>query len=496
MAIEDFIPNVFGAGMPSYLPGLLGQEEAAALQKRANVQGLLGAALTLAQGMSAVGPRRSAAQNVLGAIAGGLQAGQGAYQGAIQNFQTQQQLRQGLAQQQSIEMLLKDPRIANDPLKVAFIRANPAEAIKTYAELLPVQEAISGGQAPMQMPQAQPSVSLAPQAMEGGERVLPTQEVVGTQGIDAQLFQQKNRILAENQRLSAIPSKMAQDRLKSNLDQVAAIDKQLDRFAVAGFDFSGIESQVPQQFKGDIRALQQMAETGAIGGNELLQRIQDVQKRATDFVLKKTDYTNQDRRVAAALFQGRPIEELNPSELMQLQNQLDAMDIQKRRAGATTINMPSESERTAGFLTNRIVGSLNQLQTAVGVDPTAASPNFSAEAVKFITGSDYLKNLANPEKRQQVENAQLEILDAALTLGTGAAYTREQLENYRKSYFPQLGEKPASIKDKQQRLKSLLDSAMIKSGRAAPPTPAAPSGFTPMFDMNAIEQELNRRRGK
>ena len=136
---------------------------------------------------------------------------------------------------------------------------------------------------------------------------------------------------------------------------------------------------------------------------------------------------------------------------------------------------------------------MNQLQTAVGVDPTAASPNFIAEAVKFITGSDYLKNLANPEKRQQVENAQLEILDAALTLGTGAAYTREQLENYRKSYFPQLGEKPASIKDKQQRLKSLLDSAMIKSGRAAP---TAPSGFTPMFDMNAVDQELNRRRGK
>jgi hypothetical protein len=85
----------------------------------------------------------------------------------------------------------------------------------------------------------------------------------------------------------------------------------------------------------------------------------------------------------------------------------------------------------------------------------------------------------------------LEILDAALTLGTGAAYTREQLENYRRSYFPQLGDKQGTVKDKQQRLKSLIDSAMIKSGRAAP---NMPSGVSPAFSMDAINQELERRK--
>ncbi len=81
-----------------------------------------------------------------------------------------------------------------------------------------------------------------------------------------------------------------------------------------------------------------------------------------------------------------------------------------------------------------------------------------------------------------------------MTLGTGAAYTREQLDNYRKSYFPQLNDKPGTIKDKQQRLKSLLDSAMIKSGRAAPTTQS--NAVAPAFDMQAIEAELNRRKGK
>jgi hypothetical protein len=82
------------------------------------------------------------------------------------------------------------------------------------------------------------------------------------------------------------------------------------------------------------------------------------------------------------------------------------------------------------------------------------------------------------------------MLDAFLTLGTGAAYTREQLEGYRKSYFPQLNDKPANIADKAQRLKNLIDAGMIKAGRAAPTT-------IPQIDPYAAAvQELERRKGK
>lgn len=135
---------------------------------------------------------------------------------------------------------------------------------------------------------------------------------------------------------------------------------------------------------------------------------------------------------------------------------------------SVNINMPSESERTAGFLTQRLQGGLQQLNQVVTNNPKVATPNIGAEAVKFLTGSDYLKNLTNPEDRQRIEAAQLEVLDSALTLGTGAAYTREQLENYRKSYFPQLGDRPQTVKDKQKRLETLLESARRKSGRAVP----------------------------
>jgi hypothetical protein len=494
MAIEDYIPNVFGS-VPSAYQGLLGTEETAALQRRSNIGGLLSAGAALAQGMSAQGPRRSALQNVLTALAAGYGGAGQASQASIEQMVNAQKLGQAQQQMAAINNLIKDPRVANDPAMIAYIRANPADAIKYFAENAPIAQ-ILGGQQQAAAPVAAPS---APMYGEQGAEPIPQDGqlapviVSAPETQDSRLFARKNALLSQNEQLSRLPSKRADEILKRNNDEIATIDKQLDRFAVSGYDFNAIEAAVPVQFKERVRSLRKAAETGSITMNELTQRLQDIENKALDFVTKKTDYTNQDRRVAAGMFQGRPIEELNPAELMQLENKLYEMRIQERRAGATTLNMPSESERTAGFLTNRVINSLNQLQSVVGVNPTAASPKFSAEAVKFLTGSDYLKNLANPEARQQVEAAQLEILDAALTLGTGAAYTREQLENYRKSYFPQLGDKPANIKDKQQRLKSLLDSAMIKSGRAAPSTP---SGVAPAFDMQAIEAELNRRKGK
>jgi hypothetical protein len=63
----------------------------------------------------------------------------------------------------------------------------------------------------------------------------------------------------------------------------------------------------------------------------------------------------------------------------------------------------------------------------------------------------------------------MDMLDAALTLGTGAAYTKEQLEGYRKSYFPQIGDTKDNVRDKKDRLANVIKAAKIAAGRAAPP---------------------------
>jgi hypothetical protein len=123
-------------------------------------------------------------------------------------------------------------------------------------------------------------------------------------------------------------------------------------------------------------------------------------------------------------------------------------------------------------LLQRLQGSQNQLTQALLDDPTAAGPEAFAAAVGKLSTTG--ANLLNSEERQRVEAAQLDILDAALTLGTGAAYTREQLEGYRQSYFPIYGDKPKNIKDKQARLQNVIDAANIAAGKAGKLVPKPP----------------------
>ncbi|HTH10112.1 MAG TPA: hypothetical protein VMA55_11130, partial [Acidovorax sp.] len=130
----------------------------------------------------------------------------------------------------------------------------------------------------------------------------------------------------------------------------------------------------------------------------------------------------------------------------------------------------SEGERKAATLLRRMEGSLSQLQGALRDDPSAAKPGFWAEAARNapLGGGDTAANMLTPEARQRVEAAQLDILDAALTLGTGAAYTKEQLQGYRRSFFPQMFDGPTQVKEKQDRLNNVLEAARIAAGRAAP----------------------------
>ena len=155
-------------------------------------------------------------------------------------------------------------------------------------------------------------------------------------------------------------------------------------------------------------------------------------------------------------------------------------------APAPSAALPNEGERKAATLLMRMNGSLSQLEAAVKAEPSAAAPSVGASiagSLPFV--GDVARNAVNSSGRQQVEAAQLDILDAALTLGTGAAYTKEQLEGYRRSYFPQLGDTPATIRDKEKRLQNVVSAARIAAGRAAPAggeaaaQGSAPSGRAP-----------------
>jgi hypothetical protein len=125
-APSNFMQNILGT-VPSYYGGLLGAEEAKSLQSRANTQGLLGAAIGLLGGMGTRGT--TAAQNIAGALSGGLQASQGAIQQGITNYGQQQQLMLQQRQQAGIAaMKIKYPDLADE------FDTNPAGAFRIISE--------------------------------------------------------------------------------------------------------------------------------------------------------------------------------------------------------------------------------------------------------------------------------------------------------------------------------------------------------------------------
>jgi len=260
MAIQDLTP--FGTA-PKFYEGLLGPEETAALQKRAQIQGLLGAGLALAQGMSAYGPPRSALQNILGAAVGGFQSAGGTYQQGLQNFQTQQQVQQAqiqreqlklqrdqqVAQAEAVKQLLQDPTIASDPAAVAYIRANPVEAVKEIS-----QRRMREGE-----------LAKLRQARTG---VTPASSM--TAEIDAQI-----QSLRDNASIAASQGKS--DQASQFITAANNLTKEKQNIAAANFDFAGLKESVPENLRSNVDFLAKQARDGVIGGDKVFEGIQSIQ---------------------------------------------------------------------------------------------------------------------------------------------------------------------------------------------------------------------------
>lgn len=226
----------------------------------------------------------------------------------------------------------------------------------------------------------------------------------------------------------------------------------------------------------------------AMGKPEVVKQIAEAQK----LIDGKGELTGEYANVALGLYGTADVAKLPKNAFSTISEEI----ARQNKAKATQVNMPSEGERKAGVLANIIDKNIAQMQAAVGREPKAVKPNALAESVKSITGSDYLARNLSSDQRQIIEGAQLDVLDAALTLRTGAAYTREQLEGYRKAYFPQVGEPDSVVKAKQVRLENLLDSAYMAAGRA---TPSRVSGkgetveapvIKPMFRFDPVSGRL------
>jgi hypothetical protein len=366
MAIEDYIPDFFAGSMPQYLPGLLGENEAAALQSRAKVQGLLGAALTLAQGMNT--PRTSAAQNIIGALAGGLTAGQGAYQGATQNLLMQQKIAESMLEREKAKLEIEGrKKFAEMYPNLAPIAAiNPTEAAKIAGEIesfKPIQEIFSGGQAKATVPTTAPAMPIPaqPLEMQGAatsapvmppevsapttDKVLPQVPVEAKASVPqvADLMRERDRLIAINSQLRGVRG--GNKYIEENNKSLEAIDKQLGAYTTQSFDFQTFKGMLPEQFRPMADNLESLAYSGAINPKDLNKEIADISKSAYEFQQKQADYTNEVRRVAASMFPNKQLNQLTPVELAQLDEKLQAKDVAARKAGAASVNVAVTGEK-------------------------------------------------------------------------------------------------------------------------------------------------------
>lgn len=110
----------------------------------------------------------------------------------------------------------------------------------------------------------------------------------------------------------------------------------------------------------------------------------------------------------------------------------------------------TEGERKAATLLSRMELSQTQMaQSGQGI------PGF------FTSMSP---RVLKDEDRKRVEDAQLDFLDAALTLATGAAYTEDQRKSAMQFYFPRYGDDATTIADKEIRRQRMMDAARLSAG--------------------------------
>lgn len=128
---------------------------------------------------------------------------------------------------------------------------------------------------------------------------------------------------------------------------------------------------------------------------------------------------------------------------------------------------PTEAQQKTLTLLTRIAGGASDIQKTLAIDPEAQQAGLFETLSRNVLGEGVVtRGIAGPERRM-VTDAQADILDALLTLGTGAAYSREQLIGQTISYFPQYGDTQAEIAAKNDRLKRLTEAARIQAGPLA-----------------------------
>jgi hypothetical protein len=268
MAIGDYL-NVFGASNPNY-EGLLSPQDAASLSQRSNIAGLLGSAAALVQGMSRQGGRRSAAQNILGALGAGYGASGQAYQGGIEQMANAQklaqlklQMQQNAATQQAVNQLRQDPNL-DEATRTALL-IDPTGTIKNLSEMRRFQKLRE-----QYLPQTPAAAPASVGRIEG--QVLQEQGAESKSEI-SKLETMRNRYLADAQTYSDLFDPV---KAKAALESADKILERQQQVIASDINIKDRIKNAPPGFVQQYETIEQLKAGSILKGKDLLDAIQKV----------------------------------------------------------------------------------------------------------------------------------------------------------------------------------------------------------------------------
>ena len=128
---------------------------------------------------------------------------------------------------------------------------------------------------------------------------------------------------------------------------------------------------------------------------------------------------------------------------------------------------PTEAQSKTLTLLTRIAGGANDIKNTLAINPEAQKAGILETLARDVLGEGVITRNLSGEDRRIVTDAQGNMLDALLTMGTGAAYSPEQKIANRVSYFPQYGDSEREIAIKNQRMTQAIEAARIQAGPLA-----------------------------
>lgn len=161
---------------------------------------------------------------------------------------------------------------------------------------------------------------------------------------------------------------------------------------------------------------------------------------------------------------------LNPSGSYQVNEKGQIQVITQPKQDA-----PTETQSKYAYNAKRVADGLSAVNSILEKDKGASSSwwlNATTDSlVSNIPGVPELGRKTASDNTQIVRNNMADVVDAVITLGTGAAYTQEQLKAARNSFLPQPGESQKVKQDKFRKLASIYEQARANARTAGQDLP-------------------------